>query len=200
MNGLFLAVEGPNGVGKTTTVTRLAELLRQRGHTVHVTTEPSDTPLGRLIRSSETALTGRAMALAVAADRYAHIDTEINPALADGKIVISDRYVQSSLVLQRLDELPLKEIWQYNAHVPPTSLSCYLRHSAHVIQQRLDQRQHHSRLERAGSPAREAALYEDAYVFLAARGWCQVWIDCRELDVDGVAARLLQHMERLRTR
>ncbi|MEV0196348.1 dTMP kinase [Nonomuraea sp. NPDC050691] len=140
MNGLFLAVEGPNGVGKTTTVARLAELARQRGHAVHVTTEPSDTPLGRLIRSSETALTGRAMALAVAADRYAHIDTEISPALADGKIVISDRYVQSSLVLQRLDGLPLKEIWQYNAHVPPASLSFYLRHSAHVIQQRLDQR------------------------------------------------------------
>ena len=197
--GLFVAVEGPNGVGKSTAVARLADRLRTGGWAVHVTTEPSDTPLGRLIRTSEGALTGRALALAVAADRYAHLETEILPALAAGKVVISDRYVQSSLVLQRLDGLPLREIWQHNAHVPPASLSFYLHHTPEVLWQRLEQRARRSRLERVGSPRRELDLYDDAFAFLAARGWRQARIDCRDLDPDGVVTQLLQHLEQLET-
>ncbi|GAA0822045.1 dTMP kinase [Streptosporangium amethystogenes subsp. fukuiense] len=197
--GLFIAVEGPNGVGKTTAVARFADRLRSTGRAVHMTTEPSDTPLGRLIRTSEGALTGRALALAVAADRYAHLEAEILPALAAGKVVISDRYVQSSLVLQRLDGLPLREIWHYNAHVPPASLSFYLHHTPEVLWQRLEQRAKRSRLERAGSPRRELDLYEDAFSFLAARGWRQARIDCRVLTPDGVVAQLLQHLKQFET-
>ncbi len=92
---------------------------------MHVTTEPSATPLGRLVRSAESYLTGRALALAVAADRYAHIEAEIIPALKAGKVVITDRYVQSSLVLQRLDGLGLAEIWSYNAHVAIPGMSVH---------------------------------------------------------------------------
>ncbi|WP_433365352.1 dTMP kinase [Streptosporangium sp. CA-115845] len=197
--GLFVVVEGPNGVGKTTTTALLAERLRERGRAVHVTTEPSDTSLGRLIRASESTLTGRALALAVAADRCAHVEHEISPALAAGKVVISDRYVQSSLVLQRLDDLPLIDIWHYNAHVPPASLSCYLHHDPQVLQERLDQRSSRSRLERIGSPQREADLYGDAFGFLAARDWPQLRIDCRGLAPEGVVAQLLQHLEQTET-
>ncbi|GAA0399217.1 hypothetical protein Acor_21520 [Acrocarpospora corrugata] len=85
MDGLFIAVEGPNGVGKSTTVNRLASRLRGLGMAAHPTTEPTDTPLGRLIRTSESTLTGRAMALAVAADRTQHVDKEVEPALAAGQ-------------------------------------------------------------------------------------------------------------------
>ncbi|WP_158578863.1 dTMP kinase [Spongiactinospora rosea] len=198
-NGLFIAVEGPNGVGKTTTAARLADRLRASGSAVHVTTEPSGTALGKLIRATESSLTGRALALAVAADRYAHIETEIAPALAAGMTVISDRYVQSSLVLQRLDGLPVREIWHYNAHVPPASLSFYLYHTPQVLRQRLDLRARRSRLEAAGSPEQEIALYEEAFAFLAARGWRQALINCRGLDPDGVATRLLRHLEQLGT-
>jgi dTMP kinase len=68
MNGMFVVIEGPNGVGKTTNATLLATRLRERSDMpVHLTTEPSNTPLGRLLRSSEAVLTGRALALAIAA-------------------------------------------------------------------------------------------------------------------------------------
>ena len=77
MTGFFIAIEGPNAVGKTTITGQLAAALRARGTEVHVTTEPSATPLGRLVRSAESYLTGRALALAVAADRYAHLEAEI---------------------------------------------------------------------------------------------------------------------------
>ena len=140
MTGFFIAIEGPNAVGKTTIAGRLAAALRARGTVVHVTTEPSATALGRLVRSAESYLTGRALALAVAADRYAHIEAEITPALKAGKVVITDRYVQSSLVLQRLDGLGLAEIWSYNAHAAVPDLSVYLEDDPEVIAARLLQR------------------------------------------------------------
>ncbi|MFD0857283.1 dTMP kinase [Actinomadura adrarensis] len=92
MTGVFLAVEGPNGVGKSTSARLLADRLAGRGFSVHLTTEPTRTRLGSLIRETEGELSGRALALAVAADRAAHVAVEIEPALADQKIVISDRY------------------------------------------------------------------------------------------------------------
>ena len=188
---LLIAIEGPNAVGKTTVTGRLAAALRARGTVVHMTTEPSATALGRLVRSAESYLTGRALALAVAADRYAHLESEITPALGAGKVVITDRYVQSSLVLQRLDGITLAEIWSYNAHVAVPGMSVYLEDDPEVIAARLMQRPALSRLEAQGSPARELSLYRDAFRFLARRGWPQARIDCRGLDPEGVAAEIM---------
>jgi dTMP kinase len=194
MTGLFIAIEGPNAVGKTTITGRLAAVLRARGAVVHVTTEPSATALGRLVRAAESYLAGRALALAVAADRYAHLEAEITPALQAGKVVITDRYVQSSLVLQRLDGLALAEIWSYNAHVAIPGMSVYLEDDPDVIAARLAQRPTLSRLEAEGSPARELSLYQDAFRFLARRGWPQARIDCRGLDPDGVTAAVMARL------
>jgi dTMP kinase len=194
VTGLFIAIEGPNAVGKTTVTGQLAAALRARGSTVHVTTEPSPTALGRLVRSAESYLTGRALALAVAADRYVHLESEITPALRAGTAVITDRYVQSSLVLQRLDELELAEIWSYNAHVAVPAMSVCLEEAVEVIAARLMQRPALSRLEARGSPGRELELYRDAFRFPAQRGWPQARIDCRGLDPSGVAAAILARL------
>ncbi|WP_067421091.1 dTMP kinase [Carbonactinospora thermoautotrophica] len=84
MTGLFIVIEGPNGVGKTTVASLLGTRLRERSAArVHLTPEPTHTPLGRLLRSSESVLTGRALALAMAADRYLHVECEIIPRLDD---------------------------------------------------------------------------------------------------------------------
>jgi dTMP kinase len=194
VTGFFIAIEGPNGVGKTTITGRIAAALRARGTAVHMTTEPSGTPLGRLVRSAESYLTGRALALAVAADRYAHLEGEITPALREGKVVITDRYVQSSLVLQRLDGLGLTEIWSYNAHVAVPGMSVYLEDDPDVIAARLVQRTALSRLEAQGSPARELALYRDTFQFLARRGWPQAKIECQGLDPEGVATAIMARL------
>ena len=194
MTGFFIAIEGPNAVGKSTVTDRLAAVLQARGSVVQVTTEPSATPLGRLVRSAESYLVGRALALAIAADRHAHLDSEITPALRSGKVVISDRYVQSSLVLQRLDGLELDEIWSYNSHVAVPGMSVYLEDDPGVIAARLMRRPALSRLEEKGSPARELALYRDAFRFLARRRWPQARIDCRGLDPEGVAAAIVTRL------
>src|SRR5262245_57843038 len=107
MSVLFSAIDGSNGVGKTTVVRLLGYQQAQRdtARPVHLATEPTGTVLGQLLRASESVLQGRALALALAADRADHLESEIIPALDAGRHVITDRYVQSSLVLQRIDGL-----------------------------------------------------------------------------------------------
>lgn len=190
MTGRFIVIEGPNGVGKTTVTAALAGRMRRQSGRVQVTAEPSRTALGQLIRSAESYLSGRALALAVAADRHAHLEQEVIPALSARQDVIADRYVQSSLVLQRLDGLSLAEIWSYNAHILVPDLSVYLTEEPEVIASRLRERPALSRLELEGSPARELALYEDAYRFLGCQGWPQAVIDCHGLDPARVAGNV----------
>ena len=103
--GLFVAFEGGEGCGKSTQVPLLAEWLRERGHVVRTTFEPGEGVLGQAIRDIvldpvNTDLSDRAEALLYAADRAQHVASTITPALAAGQIVISDRYVDSSLAYQ----------------------------------------------------------------------------------------------------
>lgn len=103
-SGLFIALEGIDGSGTSTQTRALAARLRGRGLRVHETCEPSRGPIGRMIRERLSAnaapIDPGALALLFAADRLDHVTREIQPALADGVIVISDRYVVSSLVYQ----------------------------------------------------------------------------------------------------
>lgn len=190
---MFIVVEGPNGVGKTTIARHLVACLLESGCKVRLTAEPSDMPLGRLVRASESRLRGRSLALAIAADRYAHLEEEIIPAL-DAEHVVTDRYVQSSLVLQRIDGLEVEEIWRYNEHVLVPTVSFYLEDEANVIAERLASRRLLSRLELAGSPERELRLYAEAREFLDRRGWRQHGIDCRGRSPQAVVGLILQHL------
>ncbi|GGW55440.1 dTMP kinase [Streptomyces xantholiticus] len=103
--GFFIAVEGGDGAGKSTQVEALAEWIRAKGHEVVVTREPGATPVGKRLRSilldvSSAGLSNRAEALLYAADRAEHVDSVVRPALDRGAIVISDRYIDSSVAYQ----------------------------------------------------------------------------------------------------
>lgn len=118
---LFVAFEGGEGCGKSTQMPLLAEWLRQRDHEVRTTFEPGDTALGQAIRSivldpANTELGDRAEALLYAADRAQHVASIIAPALAAGQVVITDRYVDSSLAYQSAGRgQPFTEIAQLSA-------------------------------------------------------------------------------------
>lgn len=107
--GRFIVLEGIDGAGTTTQTARLCERLRADERPVKSTREPSDGPVGTLVRQ---VLTGRmvipggrspgwtTMALLFAADRMDHVESEIEPFLASGGVIVSDRYDASSLAYQ----------------------------------------------------------------------------------------------------
>jgi dTMP kinase len=189
--GIFVAIEGPNGVGKSTIVAATGQQLEhEHGVRVHVTKEPSTTSLGQAIRSLEPTLPSEALALACAADRLDHLAREIEPAVAAGTIVLSDRYVPSSLVLQRLDGFELEEIWALNKNARAPDLTVYLDDEATTIDQRLAARNQSARFEAAGAADREIELYSQARAFLETHGWTQRIIDCRGRTPDEIGKEL----------
>ena len=112
IEGHFIAIEGIDGAGTTTQAARLAAALRKRGLPVRTTHEPTDGPIGALIRqvlngrvvvagpAGSTSLGWSTMALLFAADRLDHLQAEIIPNLMDGVTVITDRYDASSIAYQ----------------------------------------------------------------------------------------------------
>jgi dTMP kinase len=103
--GLFVAFEGGEGCGKTTQSRLIAIWLRDQGYDVVQTREPGSTKVGMRLRAilldaAERGLSARSEALLYAADRAEHVEKVIRPALYRGSLVITDRYVDSSLAYQ----------------------------------------------------------------------------------------------------
>lgn len=103
--GVFIAFEGGEGAGKSTQVRRLQEWLTEEGLVARTTREPGGTPLGGKIRgmvldTASAGLSPRAEALLYAADRAQHLHDVLRPALDAGEVVITDRFVDSSLAYQ----------------------------------------------------------------------------------------------------
>ncbi len=103
--GVFLALEGGEGAGKSTQAALLVEWLEGLGHRVLLTREPGGTEIGKILRhivldNATGELSPRTEALLYAADKAEHVDQVVLPALADGAIVLTDRYVDSTLAYQ----------------------------------------------------------------------------------------------------
>ncbi len=103
--GLFVCFEGGEGAGKSTQARLLGDWLVARGHVVVQTFEPGDTEVGRQLRQivldpATGRLSDRTEALLYAADKAEHVDSVVLPALAGGAVVITDRYVDSTLAYQ----------------------------------------------------------------------------------------------------
>lgn len=121
MTGYFISFEGGEGVGKSTQIARLAERLRSEGRDVVVTFEPGGTDLGQAVRSilltPGNHVTSRSEALLYAADRAHHVETVIEPALAAGKVVICDRYADSTYAYQgagrALDASDVRQVMEF---------------------------------------------------------------------------------------
>lgn len=133
MSGLFIAVEGGDGAGKSTQVKMLADKLQTLGHEVLITREPGGSPIAEKIRHvvldvANLGLNERAEALLFAASRAEHVASTIEPALAAGKTVISDRYMDSSIAYQGiarglgLEHIRNLNLWATNNLVPDLTI------------------------------------------------------------------------------
>jgi dTMP kinase len=104
-SGVFVCFEGGDGAGKSTQSRALATSLEERGFHTLLTFEPGDTPVGKEVRRivldpATGELSDRTEVLLYAADKAEHVDTVVLPALARGEVVITDRYVDSTLAYQ----------------------------------------------------------------------------------------------------
>lgn len=191
-HGMLVTVDGPNGSGKTSLTHAIAAELQDAGERVHVTRQPSPTALGDTVRAAEQRVRGRALACLVAGDRHHQAVSEILPTLRGGLIVLCDRYVESSLVLQRLDDVEVEYILAINAGIPRPDLRIRLLASPEVLAQRLAQRSAgpERRFERTGGPERELALYAEADELLTQREHAPAQVyDTTSTQAGGLAKR-----------
>lgn len=139
--GFFICVEGLDGCGKTTQTRRLVERLRQKGYDAIYTTEPTCGDIGEFIRKhclhGGKRLPNVVEALLFAADRFEHVERIVAPSLDRGCLVISDRYVYSSLAYQGAAGLNLSWIEKINEHVISPDLAIFIDVEPETAIQRL---------------------------------------------------------------
>ena len=139
--GFFICIEGLDGCGKTTQARLLVKKLRQMGFDAVYTAEPSCGKIGLFIKKyclhGEKRVSVVVEALLFAADRFEHIENEILPALDKGKIVVSDRYIYSSLAYQGAAGLDLKWIKMINKHAIEPNIAIFIDVEPEIVLQRL---------------------------------------------------------------
>jgi dTMP kinase len=201
MAGRFVVLEGGDDSGKSTQARRLALSLRERGLTVCETFEPGATPAGAVIRDlllhRAAPIAATTEALLMAADRVQHVTEQIEPALAAGQWVVSDRYLPSSLVYQGVVRgLGVDAVEELNrvatGRIAPDVVVVLDVPDAVAVARRASSA---DRLESEGDAFH--ATVRAAYRSLAtARGWMVV---DGEGDVETVAARVWSHVAPLLT-
>jgi dTMP kinase len=171
--GRFVVLEGIDGSGTTTQVARLADRLRGMRVMVRTTREPSDGPVGTLVRQ---VLTGRVvvpggrspgwatMALLFAADRMDHVESEIVPFVASGGVMVSDRYDASSLAYQSVSSgIDAKDAIEWirslNRHVRRPDLTIVLDIAPELAAERRVQRGDAAQLYEQNEMQRELAAF-----------------------------------------
>ena len=141
--GVFICIEGLDGSGKTTQAVLLTERL-YKSHNAIYTTEPSHGKTGTFIREcclyEKKRLPTAAEALVFAADRIEHVENEIKPALAEGKLVICDRYIYSSLAYQGSAGLSLDWIKTINSHALQPDFGIFIDVSPERVLERLQRK------------------------------------------------------------
>jgi len=138
--GFFICVEGLDGCGKTTQTKLLVSRLKE-SYSAFYTAEPTNGKIGRFIKEycldADNRGSSVVEALLFAADRFEHVLTEIAPAMNEGKLVMSDRYLYSSLAYQGSAGLDLDWIKKINEHAVKPDLALFIDVEPETVTQRL---------------------------------------------------------------
>lgn len=195
---MFVAVDGPNGVGKTSAIAALGRRLETRGVEFLSVRQPTDSELGQFIRRGEERYRGLTLAALVVADRVLLVDGVIRPAVAAGKLVVTDRHIGSTLALQRVDGVALDVLWELNAGVQVPDLSVFLEAPAEVLETRLNERGRTSRFEHTDGISRaESRFFCEAADLMERKGARVLRVSTVDGDADAVAAQIDEAIEAL---
>lgn len=187
---LFIAVDGPKCVGKTTILQMLNDWLTARGVQALFTKEP--TPHFNL--QNEEDHEGPRLARLLADDRAIHIEEEVRPALERGRVVVTDRYVLSSVVFRLIDGVRVGMSWDLNKDFPVPDINFVLTAQPGTLAVRRQSRPAPTRLTAAVTPAHELALYTAAMRYMHARRYPIQVIDNTD---DGGQADVVEQMGEL---
>lgn len=164
--GFFIALDGPKHSGKSTLLALLTPLLHAMDIHAFLTKEPSI----HFHLENEEAYSGEDLARLLANDRRRHLDEVILPALHAYDVVISDRYIASSLGFQVLDGVPFETVWAMNNQFLLPDLNVFLVADEEILKQRRAGRGMYTRIERSSNVADEILLYGKISDFLSHLG------------------------------
>lgn len=196
---MFITLEGPEGSGKTSHIPYLVEFLREQGYTVFPTREPGGTPIGEQVRDilgnlKNTEMHPRTEILLFQAARAQIVEQTIKPRLADGEIVLCDRYADSTIAYQgyghRIDLVELRRVVNFATGGLTPHLTILLDLDVEVGLQRKSKQNEWNRLDaytvdfhrrvRAGYLEMAASEPERWRVIDAERSWQDVQAALRE--------------------
>ncbi len=162
--GILVVIEGIDGAGTTTQMHRLAQALTASGISVHTTREPSDGPVGKLLREilagAHAPMDQTTLSLLFAADRAEHLQREVEPALLYNQVVISDRRYHSSLAYQGTGE---ERLWiaELNRRARRPDLTIFVEVAPEVAaRRRADARRDEEIFDALATQRRVAAGYD----------------------------------------
>lgn len=195
MSGKFITFEGNDGCGKTTISSRIYETLKAEGYDVIFTREPGGISISEQIRSvlldpKNTTMDGRTEALLYAAARRQHLVEKVIPALEEGKIVLCDRFIDSSLAYQGVARgLGIDEVYTVNefaidSHMPDATI--FLKVDAEVGMARIASRGEKDRLDEEGEKFHR--LVAQGYDEVLKRYQSRIHVIDAEQEVDQVFA------------
>jgi len=198
--GLLVSIDGPGGVGKSAIIEHLMAILAADDVPVTLTAHPSAGPVGVLARSLVPVTSdGPLLACLFAADRYHHLATVIRPQLADGTIVICDRYTASGLVVQRADGVDLSFLIGVNQAADVPDLAVILVADPSVIAQRVAARGIRNRYQGdALHAAAEIGFYAEAADYLTVTGATVLRIDTTDAAPEAIAATIADKIRKIR--
>lgn len=197
----LVVIEGLDGAGTTTQARLVVEALRQRGTPAHLTREPSDGPVGRLIREMLTGqhsidgqpLSQTTFSLLFAADRLDHLQREVEPALARGEVVVSDRWYHSSLAYQgTAAERAWIDLLNQRARRPDLTILLRVRAET-AARRRLAAGRAQELFEDLAMQERVAAGYDQVFASLIDRE--PVVVLDGEREIDRVFAEVMRQLE-----
>jgi len=161
--GFLICIEGLDKSGKTTQSHLLVKALNSRGFNAVYTSEPSSGEIGKFIERYVLRRSWRipvsVEALLFAADRIDHVEREIKPMLNEGKIVVSDRYIYSSLAYQGAAGLDINWIMEINKMAPKPDLAIYLDVPVEVVMRRIARKRGRSVMETFETQRRVKEIY-----------------------------------------